>query len=121
MWLFPKRPKIAGAKVTPEDLQVIVKAYIDRPEFFRFILGMRDQRRKALDFAPTLKTEADIYAHGLRCHAIQHDIQLLEAIAAMPLTAQKALQRFQTQAEAKEKTTEAEEPWDEPYRQEEEF
>jgi hypothetical protein len=119
MWLFNKRQEIPGVKLTPEDLQVISKAYRDRPEFFRFILSMRDQRRVALDFAPVLKTEADIYAHGLRCHAIQRDIKLLNAIAEMPITAKQKLEKFKTQNESP--APEAEEPWDAPFVPEEKF
>ena len=118
MWPFSKRAEIPGVRVTPEDLQVIAKAYRDRPEFFRFILGMRDQRRKALDYAPTLRNEADIYAHGLRCHAIQRDIRLLNEIAEMPFTAKKAIEKIQTKEETKEPEGE---PWDAPYVPEESF
>lgn len=119
MWPFSKRPELPGMKLTPEDLQTLTKAYETTPEIFRFLLGMREQRRKSLDFAPVLKTEADIYAHGLRCHDIQRDIKLLTALAEMPITAKKAVDKFKMQTEPKEQPKE--EPWEVPFVPEEEF
>lgn len=121
MWPFSNRThKLAGGvSLTPEDLQVMSNVLRDRPEYVRFWIGLRAQRSKALDFCPTLKTEAEIFAHGLRCHDIQRDIKMLTSIIEMPLTAQAALARIKQKEEPKENP--AEEPWDEPTVPEENF
>lgn len=122
MWPFKSRNYSipGGLSLTPEDLQVLSQAIDDRPEYVRFWMGLRDQRRKALDFSPILKTEQEIFAHGLRCHDIQRDLKLLTAIIEMPLTAAKALDRVK-KSEPENKSKTVTEPWDEPTVPEEDF
>ena len=121
MWPFSKRRLVPGVKVTPEDLQVLTRAYTDKPEYFRFLLSLRDQRREALDFSPTLKTESEVFAHGLRCPEIQRDLKVFNALINMPLTAQSAMKRMETTNEGQQEPVPAGEAWDVPEVPEERF
>lgn len=99
-------------RLTPEDLQVLQKALDEKPEYFRFLLELRDRRRKQFEILPRLKTEGDVFQYGLQCFGLGRELAVLNRLIEMPITAQKALVQLQTQAEKPDAPQEM--PWDEP-------
>lgn len=115
MWPWRDRPKPLEAelaKLTPEDLQVLSKAITEHPEYVKFWIGLRDNRRRMLEHIPLPKTQEECFAYAMKCRDLSRDCALLTRIIEMPISAAKALERIKHKPERKD-TPEAQ-PWDAP-------
>lgn len=124
MWPFRRKAPIADLPaLTAEDLQVLAKAFDEKPEYFQFWLGVRAKIRRSFEAIPLPKTRDEMEAYAFACRDMARDCQFINQVVEMPIMAARALERIEAKAteDSKKQKAPKEEPWDEPFVPEEKY
>ncbi len=115
--LFRKQPyKPLSESITPEDLQVLSKALSEKPEYFRFLISLRDDRRRLLEKIPRPRSQDELGSYGLACVGISSEIKALTLLIEMPIKALKTINKLKPKEKSETHRPEDldQDPWDVP-------